>query len=300
MPTTSERWLEEGRAWLKAKQARGKWLGRNGDEAPRFFERCGRWISHTPLGTSESDLWEIARRVGPASKTKLTYLRLLGNFLAWRGNRVVQESGILRAFPNRAVNTPVVTVEDRDRTLTAAQGPERLVVALLSAGRRRVEIVRARVSDIRLEREEYDIRAKGGRGEVTHRGLPISESLRRELDWWLPLRSKLSAEARTDTGHLLCRWDGTRLVGVSYQYVDRLLDSAEDRAGVRRWPAHSFRRGAATLAYERGAHWDDVSELLCDSSPEVTRGYIAPFVRRRRHAATLRLIEPPAPSSGRP
>ena len=159
-----------------------------------------------------------------------------------------------------------------------------------------MEIVRARVSDVRLESGEYDIRAKGGAGEVTHRDLPVSEFLRRELDWWLPLRLQWAARAETDTGHLLCRWDGARLVGVSYQYVDRLLDSAEDRAGARRWPAHSFRRGAATLAYERGAHWDDVSELLCDSSPEVTRAYIAPFVRRRRHSATLRLLEPAAPA----
>lgn len=297
VPSTNVRWLEEGREWLREKQARGKWLGRNGYEALRFLGRCGEWIRHTPLKTSESDLWEVARRVGPADRTKGFYLGLLGVFLSWRGNWVVRSSGILREFPRRAVNTPVVPAEDRDRVLSAAQGPERVVIALLSDGRRRVEVVRARVSDFHPERNVYDFRAKGGHGEITHRDQPASSSLLKELAWWLPLREEWSRRAKADTGHLLCRREGARLVGVSYQYVDRLLDSAEDRARTRRWPAHSFRRGAATLARERGADWEDVSGILGDSSPEVTRGYVEPFVRRRRVAAALRLIEPGPPGA---
>lgn len=297
VPSTPERWIEEGRAWLSEKQGRGKWQGRNGYEALRFLTKCGEWLSVTPLKVEEPELWEVVKRLGPAPKTKRTYLSILGSFLSWRGNWVVQRSGIKATFPNRALNTPVITAEDRDLVLARAQGPERIVTALLGVARRRVEIVRARVEDFHLDRQPptYDFRAKGGGGEVTHRDYLLTPSLLAELDWWLPLRSMWASRAASDSGHLLCRWDGGRLVGVSYQYVDRLLDTAEDRAGVRRWPAHAFRRGAATLLIDRGAREEDVSEALGDSSLEVTRKYIAPFVRRRRLAAALTLIEPAAP-----
>jgi len=303
LPDTGERWVEEGYEWLEEKRSKGKYLGRHGDDATRFFRRCGEWVSVTPLKVREDDLWEILGHVRGrgASKTKLTYLRLLGSFLSWRGNWIVQESGITAHFPNRALNTPVITVEDRDRVLNAAQGLERIVTALYGVGRRRVEVIRARVEDFHLDRDpaSYDVRQKGGRDSVTDAGMELTPSLLSELAWWLPLRAEWSSRATSDSGHLVCRWDGDRLVGVSYQYADRLLHSAEDRAGVRRWPGHSFRRGTATLLRERGADWEDVSGALLHSSPETTRQYVAPLVRRHRVAEALRLIEPARPG-GKP
>jgi integrase len=295
VPPSWRRWVEEGKEWLEEKQSRGKYVGRNGYEALRFLRKCGEWVSATPQGVTEADLWAIVKRLGPSPKTKLSYLALLGSFLSWRGNWIVQRSGIRSAFPNRALNTPVIPVEERDRILTAAQGPERLVISLLALGRRRIEVLRVQVSDFHLDRvpPTYGVRGKGGAGQVTHE-LPVTDSLLRELAWWLPLREEWASRATSDTGHLVCRWDNGRLVGVSAMYADRALHSAEDRAGVHRWPAHSFRRGLGTLLRERGADWEDVSAALTHASPETTRLYVSPLIRNRRLATVLRLVEPAA------
>ena len=296
LPSTGERWVEKSREWLKEKQAREKYQGRNGSDALRFLRRCGEWVSATPLKVGEDELGEILGHVRGrgAPKTKLTYLRLLGSFLSWCGNRVVQESGIASRFPNRALNTPIIPVEDRDRVLNAAVGLERIVTALYAVGRRRVEVIRARVVDFHLDRApaSYDVRQKGGHDLVTDAGMELTPSLLAELAWWLPMRAEWSSHATSDSGHLVCRWDRDRLVGVSYQYADRLLHSAEDRAGVRRWPGHSFRRGTATLLRARGADMEDVSGVLLHSSSEITRPYVDRLVRQHRVAEALRLIEP--------
>ena len=293
VPDTARRWVEEGREWLREKQSRGKWTGRNGYEALRFLRRCGEWVEVPPFHVEERHVWAIVSRVGPSPKTKRTYLAILGGFLAWRGNRIVQESGIRSTFPNQARYTPVVPAEDRDRVLTRAVGIERVVTALLGVGRRRVEIVRARVEDFRTRSDppEYDVRGKGGAGRVTHTA-PLVPSLERELAWYLPLRARWSEDSTSDAGTLICRKDARRLVGVSSAYVDRILDAAEDRAGVRRWPGHAFRRATATMLRERGADWEDVSEALTHSSPVTTRLYVDPLVRRRRLSTVLCLIEP--------
>jgi integrase len=289
----ARRWIEEADEWLRAKQAQGKYQGRNGYEARRFFGRCAVWCEHGPTTVREEDLWEILRKVGPAPKTRRTYLALLGSFLASRGNWVVQESGIRRRIPNVAQRTPVVPAEDRDKVLAAAQELERVVTSLLAVGRRRVEIVRSELVDFQLDREPatYGIRGKGGGGAVTDT-LYLPDQVARELAWWIPLRASWARKAEGDDGRLICRWEGSRLVGVSSAYVDRLLDRAELRAGVRLWPAHAFRRSTATLLRERGADWEDVSAALTHRSPETTRLYVDPLVRQRRLATALRLIEP--------
>jgi integrase len=288
----ARRWVEDSEAWLREKQAQGKYEGRNGYEALRFFRQCSEWAQCGPSMVAESDVWGILSHVGPASKTKRTYLALLGSFLASRGNWVVQESGIRGRFPNVAHRTPVVPVEDRDKVLSAAQGIERVATSLLAIGRRRVELVRAQVCDFHVDREPatYDIRGKGGHGQVTD-VLILPDQVARELAWWLPLRTTWAARARRDSGALICRWNGLDLVGTSRAYVDRLLHRAELRAGVRPWPAHAWRRSTATLLRERGADWEDVSAALTHRSPETTRLYVDPLVRQRRLVTALRLID---------
>lgn len=291
----ARRWNEEARAWLREKQAQGKYQGRNGYEALRFLGKCAEWLDHGPTAVGPEDLWKVLQHVGPAAKTRRTYLALLGSFLASRGNWVVQETGIRARIPNVSQRTPVVPSEDRDRVLTTAVGEERIVTSLLGVGRRRIEIVRARVGDFEVHADPalYGVRGKGGHGEVTDR-LYMPDQLLRELRWWLPVRASWAVKASADSGHLLCRWQKGALVGVSVAYADRLLHRAEARAGVRPWPAHAFRRSAATLLRERGADWEDVSAALTHRSPETTRLYVDPLVRQRRLASAMRLIEPRA------
>ena len=295
-PDHGRRWIELGREWLAEKQRQGRYTGRNGYEADRVLRRTAEIAPHGPERTTEEDLLFLLSRLSPgaAPKTARAYLGIWGSFLSRHGNWVVQESRIRERYPNRATRTPVVPPQDRDAILTAAVGQERIVTSLLAVGRRRVEIIRSLVGDLHLDRvpPEYEVREKGGHGEVSGT-FPLPARVRLELGWYLPLRATWASGCSADSGHLLCRREGGRLVGVSSAYADRLLHSAERRAGTTLWPAHAFRRGVATMLRARGADWEDVSGVLGHRSPETTRAYVEPFVRRSRMASALELLERP-------
>ncbi len=300
MPETARRWVEESRAWVAEKQRQGRYQGRNGYEAIRFLSKCGRWVSGTPERVTEQDLWTIVGHVGgSAPKTRRFYLSLLGSFLSSRGNWVVQRSEIRRRFPNRPMNAPVLAGEERDAILNAAQGPERLVLALLTNGRRPVEVRRALVADVdpSVVPPTMRIRTKGGGGQVTA-VRPLNQTAIRELTWWLPLRAKWAEQASQDSGHLVCRWDGTKLVGVSPAYLSRLLASAENRAGVPHHSLYSFRRGAATMLRERGAEWEDIRDALCHRSISTTEQYVSPLLAQKHAPAVMALLDAPTVGSG--
>jgi len=295
VPETARRWVEESRAWVAEKQRQGKYQGRNGYEAVRFLSKCGEWVSARPEHVTEPDLWDIIGHVGgSAPKTRRFYLALLGSFLSARGNWVVQTSGIRRRFPNRPMNTPVLAGEERDAILNAAQGPERLVLALLANARRPIEVRRTLVSDVDLSTvpPTMRVRTKGGGGQVTA-VRPLNQTVLRELAWWLPLRATWSAQAGKDSGHLVCRWDGERLVGVSHAYLTRLLASAESRVGGSRHTLYSFRRGAATMLRERGAEWEDIRDALCHRSISTTEQYVSPLLAQKHAPAVMALLDAP-------
>lgn len=300
VPATARRWVEESRAWVAEKQRQGKYQGRNGYEAVRFLSKCGEWVSVPPGRIAEQDLWAIIGHVGgSAPKTRRFYLALLGSFLSARGNWVVQTSAIRRRFPNRSMNTPVLSGEERDAILNAAQGPERLVLALLTNARRPVEVRRALVSDVDLAvvPPTMRVRTKGGGGQVTA-VRPLNQTALRELTWWLPLRATWAERASEDSGHLVCRWDGERLVGVSAAFLSRLLASAEGRAGVPRHSLYSFRRGAATMLRERGAQWEDIRDALCHRSISTTEQYVSPLLAQKHAPAVMALLDTPTVGSG--
>jgi integrase len=300
VPTTARRWVEESRAWVAEKQRQGRYQGRNGYEAVRFLSKCGEWVSVRPEAVTEEDLWAIIGHVGgSAPKTRRFYLALLGSFLSARGNWVVQTTGIRRKFPNRPMNTPVLAGDERDAILNAAQGPERLVLALLANARRPVEVRRALVSDVDLTSvpPTMKVRTKGGGGQVTALRA-LNQTAVRELTWWLPLRAAWGERAREDSGHLVCRWDGDRLVGVSPTYLARLLARAESRAGLPRHSLYSFRRGAATMLRERGAEWEDIRDALCHRSIATTEQYVSPLLAQKRAPRVMALLDTPIPASG--
>jgi integrase len=300
VPATARRWVEESRVWVAEKQRQGKYQGRNSYEALRFLRKCGEWVLVPPERVTESDLWTVISHVGgSAPKTRRFYLALLGSFLSARGNWVVQTSGIRRRFPNRPMNTPVLAGEERDAILNAAQGPERVVLALLANARRPIEVRRALVSDVDLSAvpPTMKIRTKGGGGQVTAVRV-LNQTALRELTWWLPLRATWAGRASEDSGHLVCRWEGESLVGVSTTYLSRLLASVENRAGVPRHPLYSFRRGAATMLRERGAEWEDIRDALCHRSISTTEQYVSPLLSQKHAPAVMALLDAPNVGSG--
>jgi integrase len=300
VPVTVRRWVEESRKWVAEKQRQGKYQGRNGYEVIRFLSKCGEWVPVPPERVTEQDLWAIIGHVGgSAPKTRRFYLAILGSFLSSLGDWVVQTSGIRSRFPNRPMNTPVLSGEERDAILNAAQGPERLVLALLANARRPIEVRRALVSDVDLSTvpPTMKIRTKGGGGQVTAVRV-LNQTALRELTWWLPLRATWAERASEDSGHLLCRWDGEKLVGVSITYLSRLKASAESRAGVPHHQLYSVRRGAATMLRERGAQWEDIRDALCHRSISTTEQYVSPLLAQKHAPAVMALLDAPTAGSG--
>ena len=94
-----------------------------------------------------------------------------------------------------------------------AVGLERLILVLLGCGRRPCELHRAMLSDLHLSDPIpwMGVRKKGGKGEPNGR-MALNSSVLHELEWWLPLRASWAGRAQSDSGHLICRQDGKRLV----------------------------------------------------------------------------------------
>lgn len=292
-PFAAKRWIAESKAWVAEKQRQGKYQGRNGYEALRFLRKCGAWVPCLPARVQEPELRSILAHLGgTAPKTRRFYLSLLSSFLSAppRLNQVVRLSGFKESYKNHPVRTPVLPGAARDSILDSAVGHQRVVVALLCAGRRPVEIRRALVSDLNLEAGYMGVRTKGGHGDVTDR-VPLNETVLRELRWYLPLRATRAETATADTGHLVCRWDHSGLVGVSIAYLGRSLKDAETRAGVGSYPLYSFRRGAATMLRDRGAEWEDIRDVLCHRSIGTTEGYVRSLQAARRAPAVVRLLD---------
>ena len=290
-PLVERRWVEECRRWVAWKQSQGKFQGRNGYEAQRFLRKCGEWLSVAPSRVREADVRSVLGHIrGRAPRTYRFYLSILSSFLSSLGNEVVRHSGIKSAYPNRSVRTPVLPGAMRDAILDRAQGQERVILALLASGRRPVEVRRALVSDLDLTAGDMAVRGKGGRGDVVAR-VALNETVLRELAWYLPLRGRWSEDAERDSGHLICRSEPGRLVGVSIQYLRRSLAHACERAGTAPWPLYSFRRGAATMLRDRGAEWEDIRDALTHRCIGTTEGYVRSLYATLRQPAVVRLLD---------
>lgn len=298
MPSAARRWIEQANKWLDAKRQLRLYLGKPGNDALTFLERVGPWIAKAPPKVSEPDLWAVLERLGGRANSRRWAAAILASFLSWCGNWVVQQSGIRRRLGRRDTGGPVATPEDWERSLDTAVGEERVVLALLWP-RRTVEVVRARVRDVHLDRPapSMDVRQKGGRGEVTDPDVPLSPTQVRELAWYLSLRQRWSQDATVDSGHLVCRWDGSDLVGVSRAFVARRVRAATERAG-RRLPPHAFRRGALTYLRDRGVEWDDVRDTALHRSMGTTEIYVKSLSQKRRLPEIARLMDPLAAEGG--
>lgn len=320
------RWTEEGpQAWLEFKRAREKYWGPSGREAIRFLTKdVPRWITHAPEEIDEPDLWAIVRglqeRAAGRGRTFTensvrAYLDVLGSFLKWRGNYVVQSSEIKSQFRKKPTRTPVASPDEWERVLIRAVGEERVLLAFLWPNRR-IEVRNARYWDFHIDRDPatWDARCKNGRGDVTDPDSPLTRTQSDELRWYLPWRRNLPSQfgdVLEDTGRLIARRAvvhacevrthrtvrvGSVLVGVSDQYLNRLLTRANERAKVR-LPGHAYRRGGLTTLWER---WvtdrrgdpDDVKAVAHHKHLSTTETYVKSLAQRRRLPTVARLLDP--------
>ncbi len=297
-PTTARRWHEESRKWIEQERAtRGQYQGRAGDNVARCISRWGGILAEighpvTPKGLRPEDLMALLPYLGTAPKTKRVFLGWLGSFLASRGNRVVQESGIARNFETLSTSGRKRWLSETQlgAVMNAAQGTERLVVALEGfQGLRRIEVMRARLEDIRLDTTPptMGVRGKAHRDTIS-RVVPLASRVLQELGTYLPTRARWASEC-TDCPYLLVYM----AKGALHPYVagtplDRMVSRAGKRAGVQ-VSNHDLRRTFGRVLRNRGANLLEIRDLYGHSSVEMTESYIGS--QQDKMAQAIRLLD---------
>ena len=236
----------------------------------RFFDERG--FPTDPADIGEDGIVALVRGY-PASETTVHYyIKILGQFLAWRGNRTVQDMSLLWNEPAHP-NARWITPDGFAAILGELQDPtDRIIVSLAAyAGMRRSEIARLMRSDILSDRM---VVTGKGHGNGKQRIIPLTDRLRAEIERYMAYRRRFVDDA--DIPALVVSFPtGKAATGMSEGTVGKRLRRICERAGVDA-SAHSFRRYFATRVWDTMPDKDIaiLQHLLGHSSPAVTSRYI--------------------------
>jgi site-specific recombinase XerD len=294
MPATSRLWTDGGRKWVDEQRRRGKYEGPNGETIVRLLGKVAAHLEAKgclvpPKQATEETLVALSPVMGSAPKTRRCYYGYLGGFLMAQGNPVVKTSGLLQRIPTIETEQPRLTATERNAMFNSAVGQERVVLAFMNVGLRRVEVLRMKLED--LEPAFVWTRGKGYAAERS-RQTPLNETIRQELAWYLPLRASWAERATEDIGHLLCWMNGSKLQGYSWQSIDRLVHSAGNRIG-KHVAGHMLRRTTAEMLRDAGATIWEIQAMLGHRSISTTESYLTRLDRHGKLAKAAALLEVP-------
>jgi site-specific recombinase XerD len=217
---------------------------------------------------------------------KLAALSTFFNWLWLRGEVSANPVAALKRPRKRPDETTWVTAEDAVALMAACRGDrERAILATyMRAALRYTELIRLRLADIDLLRDEMHVVGKGN----LRRTVPILSDLRPYIVRWLAVRPD------RDHNYLFT----TRTGGPLYDKACwRLFRRLLKRAGLEHkgYTVHSLRHGAATQMYEAGVDLATIARFLRHSDTSTVGRYV--------HATTQavrREVEAKMASSGHP
>jgi len=253
---------------------------------PRLLLRVGiqappatvqRFAEHHVLALREGLKWEKA--------TFSIHFAALKQFLRWGSNPLADSKRVWRLPSGAPAHRRWLTREQLERLFAAAQGAERLLVALEGLnGLRRIEVLRLRRKDLRLEDGTLSVLGKGRYGGKW-RNIPMHPAVRSLVT---DLARGLSGEAR--------------LFDLSASGADLLLRRASQRAGFDREGVrvshHDLRRTFGRIAHDAGMDLVQLKNLLGHTSVEMTVHYIGLDADRMRHALTRLSLDGPKGGNG--
>ncbi len=227
---------------------------------PRLLRRAG--VVDVPIAASRVTREHVRLlKSCPAwaPKTTAQHLAALRPFLRWSGNRLSDEKPLWRPPPGEATRRRWLTKEQLAKLFAAAQGRERLLVALMGyGGLRRCEVLRLSVRDIDLDLERPVMRVRGkGRAGGKWRTIPIGPTVVGVL---LERTVTLSPSDPVYPHH--------------WKTLHRDLDAASRRAGIQKVTGHDLRRSFGRIAYYAGASLVDLKHLYGHESVDMTAYYI--------------------------
>lgn len=236
----------------------------------RFLEEAGMHTDPQEIG--EEEIMTLVREYPASENTVHHYVSTLGQFLAWTGNGIVRELGLLWNDAGHP-NARWITAEEFGRIADRLQDPtDRIIIVLAAyAGMRRSEIADLKQSDVLPDR--MIVTGKGhGRGK--QRIIPMTARLREEVDRYMAYRRRFVADGDVE-GLVVAFPVGKAPTGISAGTVGKHVKKVCERAGADA-TTHSFRRYFATRIWETMPEKDIkvLQTLLGHSSPTVTSRYI--------------------------
>jgi integrase len=275
-------WAAHVEQFLQAKAAESRvgegWIRRMRWElcrCPALIRRLG--IDPAPrsgLELTADHLQALRMRMGWEKATVALHFAALRQFARWAANPIAQLPGVWRLPSGQPSHRRWLTKGQLSRLLSAAQGREKVLVALEGLnGLRRIEVLRLRGKDVLLEEGCLAVLGKGRNGGKW-RKIPVHPVVKALLR---PFVRGLSPEGR--------------LFDLSSSGADGLLQRAARRAALKgealRVSHHDLRRTFGRIAYGSGMDLVQLKNLLGHSSVEMTVHYIGLDADRMREGLQL-------------
>ena len=257
-------WNERARRFAREKRGIGERWRRTIRQyllaMPGAFERAGREAPASTADVTTEDVEALKAAGFWANSTLHTNLVALREFLRAEKNPIADDPDVWLAPGGQAINRRWLTAAQLGALYTAAQGRERVLVALEGFnGLRRVEVLRLHVRDLDLALPNPTMRVLGkGRHGGKYRTIPIQ-----------PVAYGVLVE------HTFEKPPTTAIFPHHERTADHDLRRAAARANLGvKVSGHDLRRSFGRIAYQAGVTLVDLKYLYGHESVDMTAHYI--------------------------
>ena len=264
MPAGLRWWNERARRFAREKRGIGeRWrrtIRQYLEAMPSAFRRAGRTPPASPMDVTAEDVEALKNAHFWANSTLHTNLVALREFLRWSDNPLSEDAETWLAPAGQAINRRWLAPAQLGALYSAAQGRERVLIALEGFnGLRRIEVLRLHVRDLNLALPNPTMRVLGkGRHGGKYRTIPIQ-----------PVAYAVLVETT------LGQPPTTAIFPHHERTADHDLRRAASRAGLLvPVSGHDLRRSFGRIAYQAGVSLVDLKYLYGHESVDMTTHYI--------------------------
>jgi integrase len=257
-------WNERARRFAREKRGIGeRWrrtIRQYLEAMPSAFRRAGRTPPASPMDVTAEDVEALKNAHFWANSTLHTNLVALREFLRWSDNPLSEDAETWLAPAGQAINRRWLAPAQLGALYSAAQGRERVLIALEGFnGLRRIEVLRLHVRDLNLALPNPTMRVLGkGRHGGKYRTIPIQ-----------PVAYAVLVETT------LGQPPTTAIFPHHERTADHDLRRAASRAGLLvPVSGHDLRRSFGRIAYQAGVSLVDLKYLYGHESVDMTTHYI--------------------------
>lgn len=216
--------------------------------------------------------------IGTTAKHSRWKLSIIGSFLAWYDNPILEKMRIPWPQESR-INVDWLTPEEAALMRRAAQGIEKLIIHLeLDLGMRRIDMYRLKMSDIHDCYFNVLGKGRGGGKLRTVSWRPNTEAILKEYYIFrqekIDYARKYKQRAEEPDGLLIYQKGGS-LGQYQMTAIDEIVSRVAIRAGIRRKITnHTLRRTCGRLLHLSGVKIETIADILGHSDIRTTLRYL--------------------------